>query len=165
MLEMSAIRPMDSADLATVRLLFQEYADSLGVDLCFQDFETELATLPGAYRPPSGALLLAERGGEAAGCVAMRPLEPPAVAELKRLYVRPYARGAGVGVALTEAALELAREAGYARIRLDTLPTMAAAQALYRRLGFREIAPYRANPIPGALYMECDLARAAQRRD
>ena len=156
---MFAIRPVDSpTDLATARTLFREYADSIGVDLCFQDFETELATLPGAYRPPSGALLLAVRGGEAAGCVALRPLEPPAVAELKRLYVRPSARGAGLGAALTEAALERAREAGYARIRLDTLPTMAAAQALYRRLGFREVAPYRLNPIPGALYMECDLA-------
>ena len=156
---MVAIRPIVSpADLATVRLLFQEYADSLGVDLCFQDFATELATLPGAYRPPSGALLLAERDGEAAGCVAMRPLEPPLVAELKRLYVRSSARGTGVGFALTEAALDLARQAGYARIRLDTLPTMAAAQTLYRRLGFREIAPYRLNPIPGAFYMERDLA-------
>jgi ribosomal protein S18 acetylase RimI-like enzyme len=156
---MFAIRPIDSAhDLATARTLFREYADSIGVDLCFQDFETELATLPGAYRPPSGALLLAERGGEAAGCVALRPLEPPAVAELKRLYVRPSARGAGLGAALTEAALGLAREAGYARIRLDTLPTMAAAQALYRRLGFRAVPPYRVNPIAGVLYMECDLA-------
>ena len=155
---MFAIRPVSSpADVATARTLFREYADSIGIDLCFQDFETELATLPGAYRPPSGALLLAERAGEAVGCVALRPLEPPAVAELKRLYVRPSARGAGLGAALTEAALGLAREAGYARIRLDTLPTMAAAQALYRRLGFREVGPYRPNPIPGALYMECDL--------
>lgn len=160
---MFAIRRIDSpGDLATARTLFREYADSIGVDLCFQDFETELATLPGAYRPPHGALLLAEGGGEAAGCVALRPLEPPAVAELKRLYVRPGARGVGLGAALTAAALKLAREAGYARIRLDTLPTMAAAQALYRRLGFREIPPYRLNPIPGALYMQCELARTAQ---
>ena len=160
---MFAIRPVDSpADLATARTLFREYADSIGVDLCFQDFETELATLPGGYRPPSGALLLAESDGQAAGCVAVRPLEPPAVAELKRLYVRPSARGAGLGAALTEAALQRARAAGYECIRLDTLPTMAAAQALYRRLGFREVAPYRLNPIPGALYMECDLARIAR---
>ena len=155
---MFPIRPVDSPDdLAATRALFREYADSIGVDLCFQDFETELATLPGAYRPPSGALLLAARGGEAAGCVALRPLEPPAVAELKRLYVRPGARGIGLGAALTEAALDLARTAGYQRIRLDTLPTMAAAQVLYRRLGFREVAPYRLNPIPGALYMELEL--------
>jgi ribosomal protein S18 acetylase RimI-like enzyme len=160
---MFAIRRIDSpADLATARMLFREYADSLGVDLCFQDFETELATLPGAYRPPSGALLLAEEGAEATGCVAVRPLDPPAVAELKRLYVRPSARGVGLGAALTEAALESARAAGYARIRLDTLPTMVSAQALYRRLGFHEVAPYRANPIPGALYMECELARSAR---
>jgi ribosomal protein S18 acetylase RimI-like enzyme len=160
---MFAIRRIDSpADLATARMLFREYADSLGVDLCFQDFETELATLPGAYRRPRGALLLAERAGEAAGCVALRPLEPPAIAELKRLYVRPSARGAGLGATLTKEALKLAREAGYARIRLDTLSTMAGAQALYRRLGFREIAPYRVNPIPGALYMECELGRSAR---
>lgn len=156
---MFAIRPADStADIATARTLFREYADTLGIDLCFQDFETELATLPGAYRPPSGTLLLAEQAGEFVGCVALRPLEAPRVAELKRLYVRPGARGAGVGAALTEAALGRAREAGYACIRLDTLPTMAAAQALYRRLGFHEVAPYRSNPIPGALYMECDVA-------
>jgi ribosomal protein S18 acetylase RimI-like enzyme len=157
---MFAIRSAGSpADVATARALFREYADSLGVDLCFQDLETELATLPGAYHPPHGALLLAARDGEedAVGCVALRPLEPPAIAELKRLYVRPKARGLGLGAALTEAALERARAAGYAHIRLDTLPTMTAAQALYRRLGFREIAPYRSNPIPGALYMERDL--------
>jgi putative acetyltransferase len=156
---MFAIRPADSpADIATVRTLFREYADSLGIDLCFQDFETELATLPGAYAPPAGALLLAELEGRTVGCVALRPLETPRVAELKRLYVRPGARGSGVGAALTETALRLARKAGYACIRLDTLPTMASAQALYRRLGFHEVAPYRLNPIPGALYMECDLA-------
>jgi len=155
---MFAIRPAESAaDVATARTLFREYADSLGIDLCFQDFETELATLPGAYAPPTGALLLAEYAGAAVGCVALRPLEPPSVAELKRLYVAPSARGTGLGAALTEAILTRAREAGYARVRLDTLPTMAAAQALYRRLGFHEVPPYRLNPIPGALYMECDL--------
>ena len=149
---MVAIRPIESAtDLATVRLLFQEYADSLGVDLCFQDFATELATLPGAYRPPSGALLLAERDGEVAGCVAMRPLEPPAVAELKRLYVRPNARGAGLGVALTETALELAREAGYARMRLDTLPTMPPLEP-YGASASARSAPYRAIQFRVPLY-------------
>lgn len=156
---MFAIRPVDSAaDVAIARTLFREYADSLDIDLCFQDFETELATLPGAYRAPSGALLIAERDGKAVGCVALRPLEPPAVAELKRLYVRPSARNVGLGAALTEAALALAREAGYARIRLDTLPSMTAAHALYHRFGFRDVAPDRLNPHPGALYMECDLA-------
>ena len=156
---MFTIRPAgSSADIAAVRTLFQEYADSLGIDLCFQDFETELRTLPGAYAPPFGGLLLAERGVEAVGCVALRPLEPPTIAELKRLYVRPAARGTGLGKTLTEAALVLARQAGYAHIRLDTLPSMAAAQTLYRRLGFREVAPYRVNPIVGALYMECDLS-------
>jgi len=160
---MFTIRRIDSpADLATARMLFREYADALGVDLCFQNFESELATLPGAYRPPRGALLLAEHGGDAAGCVALRPLEPPAIAELKRLYVRPSARGAGLGAALTEEALKLAREAGYARIRLDTLPSMTGARAIYQRLGFREIAPYGVHPIPGTLFMECELARSAR---
>lgn len=155
---MFAIRSVDSAaDVAIARTLFREYADSLGIDLCFQDFETELATLPGAYRAPTGALLIAERDGKAVGCVAVRPLEPPAVAELKRLYVRPSVRRVGLGAALTKAALAFAREAGYARVRLDTLPSMTAAQALYHRFGFRDVAPYRLTPHPGALYMECDL--------
>jgi GNAT superfamily N-acetyltransferase len=110
---MFAIRPTGSpADIASVRALFREYADSLGVDLCFQDFETELATLPGAYAPPAGALLLAEQTGVAVGCAALRPLEPPTIAELKRLYVQPAARGSGLGRTLTEAVLELARRLG-----------------------------------------------------
>ena len=156
---MPAIRPSASAeDVATVRRLFVEYAESLSVDLCcFQDFDQELASLPGDYAPPAGALLLAEHEGEVVGCVAMRALEPPGMAELKRLYVRPNGRGLGVGRALTEAVLAIARGAGYESIRLDTLPEMKEAQVLYRRLGFRETLPYRYNPIGGSVYMELAL--------
>jgi ribosomal protein S18 acetylase RimI-like enzyme len=149
--------PVCPADLAAVRGLFTEYAASLGVDLSFQDFETELATLPGLYVPPAGALLLAERAGEVIACVGLRPLDPPSVAELKRLYVRPAGRGQGAGRVLTEAILVLARQAGYERVRLDTLPSMREAQALYARLGFREIPPYRHNPVLGTVFMELDL--------
>jgi len=156
---MPAIRPSASAeDVATVRRLFVEYAESLSVDLrCFQDFDQELASLPGDYAPPAGALLLAEHEGDVVGCVAMRALEPPGMAELKRLYVRPNGRGLGVGRALTEAVLAIARGAGYESIRLDTLPEMKEAQVLYRRLGFRETLPYRYNPIGGSVYMELSL--------
>ena len=156
---MPAIRPSASAeDVATVRRLFVEYAESLSVNLCcFQDFDQELASLPGDYAPPAGALLLAEHEGEVVGCVAMRALEPPGMAELKRLYVRPNGRGLGVGRALTEAVLAIARGAGYETIRLDTLPEMKEAQVLYRRLGFRETLPYRYNPIGGSVYMELSL--------
>ncbi len=143
-----------AAELALARTLFEEYAASLEVDLCFQDFATELAELPGAYAAPSGILLLAHEGQQYLGCVALRPLEPPALAELKRLYVRPPGRGRGVGLRLTEAALAHAPTAGYRQVRLDTLATMGEAQALYRKLGFREIAPYRYNPVPGTVYME-----------
>jgi putative acetyltransferase len=152
------IRPIGSeADLTTARALFTEYAASLKIDLAFQDFATELSTLPGAYLPPAGALLLAELEGKVVGCVALRPLEPPQTAELKRLYVRPAGRGHGLGMALTLAALEHARGAGYRWVRLDTLPGMSEAQALYRRLGFREIPPYRHNPVPGTMFMEFDV--------
>lgn len=153
-----AIRASASpADVAAARGLFIEYAASLSVDLSFQDFESELATLPGEYVPPAGALLLAEWASEVVGCVALRPLDPPSVAELKRLYVRPEGRGKGAGRALTEAILELARRARYDCVRLDTLPAMREAQALYRHLGFREIPPYRHNPVPGTVFMELDL--------
>lgn len=144
-------------DLAAVRDLFQEYAASLETDLSFQDFGAELKSLPGAYQPPAGALLIAEVAGHVLGCVALRPLEPPVVGEIKRLFVRPAGRGQGLGSALVTAILECARRAGYRCVRLDTLPSMATAQALYRRLGFREIAPYRHNPIPGSRFMELDL--------
>ena len=147
-------------DLGEVRALFLEYAQSLGVDLSFQDFDRELANLPGDYVPPRGALLLARADGAAIGVVAMRPLEP-GVCEMKRLFVRPEARGSGAGRLLAEEILDAGRRAGYERMRLDTLPTMSAAFALYRRLGFREIPPYRHNPVEGTRFLECRLAVAA----
>jgi ribosomal protein S18 acetylase RimI-like enzyme len=153
------VRPaVSAADLAAVRALFREYAASLETDLSFQGFDAELRGLPGAYHPPGGALLVADVAGEIRGCIALRPLEPPAVGEIKRLYVRPSGRGQGLGLALAQAVLESARAAGYRRVRLDTLPSMSAAQAMYQRLGFHEIEPYRHNPVPGARFMELELA-------
>jgi ribosomal protein S18 acetylase RimI-like enzyme len=135
-------------------VLFQEYASSLGFNLCFQSFEQEVAGLPGDYAPPQGRLLLARLGGDLAGCVALHPLEP-GICEMKRLYVRPQFRGQGLGKALLNAVLAEARAIGYQRIRLDTVePIMQDAVRMYRAYGFFEIAPYRENPIPGALYME-----------
>jgi len=148
-------------DLDAVRELFAEYAEWTGVDLSFQDFGRELASLPGDYVPPRGALLLARLDGANVGCVAMRPLAA-GVCEMKRLFLRVAARGHGVGRALVTAMLETARVAGYERMRLDTLPTMSAAIALYRACGFREIEPYRYNPVPGTLYFEVGLAHAVK---
>lgn len=139
--------------VATARELFAEYQRAIGVDLCFQGFQAEVASLPGAYAPPRGRLLIASVDGEVAGCGALRPLGGDA-AEMKRMWVRPAFRGRGLGRAVAEALLEAARSEGYARVRLDTLPAMTEAQALYRSLGFRAVPPYNDNPHPGAIHME-----------
>jgi ribosomal protein S18 acetylase RimI-like enzyme len=151
------IQPAVSAEeIETARSLFREYAGELGVDLCFQNFDEELATLPGGYAPPDGRLLVTWDGAEAAGCVALRWFAQ-GIGEMKRLYVRPAWRGTGLGRALAETVIAEARTAGYTTLRLDTLPTMITAQRLYRALGFREIPAYRNNPIHGSSYMELSL--------
>jgi ribosomal protein S18 acetylase RimI-like enzyme len=144
-------------DLAAARRLFRAYSDWLAVDLGFQDFEQELASLPGAYAPPQGRLLLAKVAGDAAGCVALRPLEP-GICEMKRLWVEPGFAGAGLGRELALAIIQAARDAGYRRMRLDTMPArMPAAQHLYGTLGFREIPPYYHNPLEGVVMLELAL--------
>ena len=148
-----------AGDLATTARLFEAYAASLNVDLCFQDFAGELATLPGKYAPPAGELLLARGGdGEALGCAALRPLVASEVCELKRLYVLPVARGLGLGRALLDAVLRVAERIGYREVRLDTLPSMAEALELYRRAGFAPIAPYYHNLIAGSVFLGRRLA-------
>ena len=152
--------PAHPEDTETLRALIREYANGLGVDLCFQNIDHELATLPGEYASPRGALFLARIDGKPAGCVALRPCDNadyPNAAEMKRLYVRDRYRGSGLGRELTEAALDAAREAGYSCVLLDTLDDMEAARGLYEDLGFHEIPPYYHNPIPGAHYLKCDL--------
>jgi len=143
--------------IAQVRELFLEYAQSLGFSLCFQNFDEELANLPGDYAPPEGRLLLAEFEGQVAGCVALHKLDE-GICEMKRLYLRPQFRGKGLGRVLADRIIAEARQIGYQRMRLDTVePVMKAAVAMYRRIGFHEIAPYCKNPMAGALYMELQL--------
>ena len=148
-----------AAEVAQAHVLFEEYAASIGVDLCFQNFSAELATLPGAYAPPRGALLLAGTAERPSGCVALRPLPDGdrLIGEVKRLYVRPGARGSGLGRALVLQILAEASAIGYRELKLDTLPTMAAARALYASLGFRECAAYYRNPLNGVVYMSLTL--------
>ena len=148
------IRQAREDEMSVVRELFLEYAATLDFDLSFQSFDKELAGLPGGYAPPLGCLLLAWAGEEPVGCVALRPLDER-TGEMKRLYVRPSQRGKGLGEMLVRRVIE---QAPYQRVVLDTVyPLMNAAIAMYKRMGFREIPPYRTNPIPGALYMEIKL--------
>ena len=145
-----------AADFAAAALLFKEYADQLPIGLEFQGFEAELEQLPDMYAPPGGCLLIGRCGFDALGCGAVRRLKAGAC-EMKRLYLRPHARGSGLGRRIAQALVSRARELGYARMYLDTLEGMAAARAVYRSLGFRETAPYYLNPFPGVVYMELDL--------
>lgn len=142
--------------LEVVREIFREYAESLGVDLSFQDFESELAELPGKFAAPRGCVLLAQDNQDVVGCVAMRPLDN-STCEMKRLYTRPSVRGQQVGRQLATLICRIARQAGYMRIRLDTLPDMRAAQRLYAQLGFKPIPAYVFNPIAGTIFLERDL--------
>jgi len=154
-------------EILHARALFEEYAASLDVDLCFQNFAAELSGLPGAYAPPRGRLLLAGPHDRPHGCIALRPLphvggtgESISIGEVKRLYVRPEARGGGLGRALVDALVAEARAIGYRELKLDTLATMREARALYASLGFRECAAYYRNPLGGTVYMALDLPRS-----
>ena len=152
------LQPAGPEDIGTIRDLFLEYEKSLGVSLCFQGFDKELADLPGEYTPPRGRLLLARTEGRVSGCIALRPLDDVAC-EMKRLFVRPEFRGLGLGRLLASACIDAGRDIGYDVMRLDTLPSMREAIAMYRTLGFREIPPYRPNPVEGTLYLGLALRR------
>jgi ribosomal protein S18 acetylase RimI-like enzyme len=142
------------ADIADATVLFRAYAASLDVDLAYQGFEAEMAAMPGRYAPPAGELLLARGiGGEPLGAVGLRAIQPAGCCEMKRLYVAPAARGLGVGAALVDAIAKAAARIGYDELRLDTLPTMTGAIALYLRLGFEEIAPYYDTPVAGTVFL------------
>jgi GNAT superfamily N-acetyltransferase len=155
MLKINEVKTPEHVEI--VRRLFREYADSLGFDLSFQNFEQELADLPGHYTPPRGRLYLAYVGKRPAGCIALRWLSDE-VCEMKRFYVCPLFRGKGVGKRLATLLINEAREIGYKRMLLDTVPTMKRAMVLYRALGFKPIPPYRENPVPGATFLELPLS-------
>ena len=154
---MNLVQAQTASDIEIVRVLFREYQRFLGVDLCFQGFEEELATLPGRYAPPGGRLLLALDGAHAAGCVALRPLDE-GICEMKRLFVRPAYRGRGLGRDLAVQIVNEASALGYATMRLDTLEGLDSAMRIYESLGFRRCAPYYANPLPGVVYWERTLS-------
>jgi GNAT superfamily N-acetyltransferase len=154
--EYTIVPAWTAADLDAARALFRAYQREIGVDLCFQGFDTELATLPGKYGIPDGRLYLAKHEAATIGCIALRRFDAD-TGEIKRLYLVPEQRGAKLGVALARKVIEAAREVGYRRLVLDTLESMHAARRLYAALGFREIAPYYDNPLPGAIYMALDL--------
>jgi GNAT superfamily N-acetyltransferase len=150
------VRAAQPGDLGDVRRLLLEYASALPFALDFQDFDKELATLPGRYAPPGGTLLVGSVDGAVVGCVGVRRLDDE-TCEMKRLFVGAHARGSGLGRVLAEASITAARRLGYRRMRLDTVPGMETAQALYARLGFVEIDPYTVNPVPGARFLQLDI--------
>jgi putative acetyltransferase len=151
------IQVKSDEEVEQARRLFEEYAAWLGFNLCFQNFDKELAELPGNYAPPNGRLLLATNNNDVAGCIALRKIGD-GICEMKRLYVRPDFRGTGLGRLLVNTIIEAARKIGYSRMRLDTLPgKMDQAIAMYRRVGFKNIEPYYNNPVEGAAFMELEL--------
>ena len=159
------IEPAKAEQINEIKTLFQEYAASLHYNLCFQDFETELRTLPGKYEEPRGTLLIATDAGKVAGCVALRPLDEEHVCEMKRLYVRTDFQNRGIGAKLIASVIRAAEGKGYTRMRLDTMPSMTSAISLYRKFGFYEIAAYCVNPVSGALFMEATIAELAKAGD
>ena len=154
------VEARSAADAAEAKRLFEQYAASLDFDLCFQDFESELRRFPGEYAPPSGRLFLARVDARAVGCVGLRRFDD-GICELKRLYVLPAYQGRRAGRRLTQAAIAAARQIGYAAMRLDTLPSMTQANALYGSLGFKRVNAYRHNPLPGAIFMQLDFTGAS----